>query len=294
MCCDPRACAEAMKSRPSCASASRIPEMSSNKRKIKQNADKGGSEEKKKKCDDTEICSTKSLSSSLTSSKPTDSTANASTSDRIGSAFYQQDCESLAKALLGKRLVRLTESGERLSGVIVETEAYLGIEDKAAHSYKGKKTEKTAAMFMDPGTAYVYHIYGMYCCMNISSKGEGAAVLLRSLEAKEGLQTMEKFRSKKPSKKMKEKDLSNGPSKLCQALSIKKDQINKQDMITSKHIWLESDSDIEEEKIVISKRINIGYAEEWIDKPLRFYVLGNPSVSVRDKEAEEALSTAKS
>jgi len=88
----------------------------------------------------------------------------------VPSTFYQQKCADLAKALLGKLLVHKLESGDRVSGVIVETESYLGREDKAAHSYKGQ-TEKNTAMFMDPGTAYVYNIYGMYCCMNISSQG---------------------------------------------------------------------------------------------------------------------------
>ncbi len=86
--------------------------------------------------------------------------------------FFQKKCEDLARALLGKMLVRILPStGERLSGMIVETEAYLGGEDKAAHSCDGKKTERNAAMFMDPGTIYVYHIYGTYTCINVSSQG---------------------------------------------------------------------------------------------------------------------------
>ena len=91
---------------------------------------------------------------------------------RLGLAFYNQPCITLAKQLLGKTLVRILDGGERLSGKIVETEAYLGIEDTAAHSYQGKRTERNAAMFMTPGTSYVYLIYGMYSCLNVSSKGE--------------------------------------------------------------------------------------------------------------------------
>jgi hypothetical protein len=93
-------------------------------------------------------------------------------------SFYNQSCEDLAKALLGKKLVRLSDKGERLCGIIVETEAYLGHPDKAAHSYKGM-TNKNEPMFMDPGTAYVYHIHS-YCCMNISSKGNRKNILLYS------------------------------------------------------------------------------------------------------------------
>lgn len=213
------------------------------------------------------------------------------TSEKLGLSFYDKQCDVLAKHLLGKTLVRTLDSGERLSGVIVETEAYLGRVDKAAHSYKGK-TEKNEAMFMDPGTAYVYNIYGMYCCMNISSKGEGCAVLIRSLEPKEGIDIMEKERSKAKkdqTKKLKHKDFCNGPSKLCQSLHITKNAINKLDMTSSDKIWLEDNKTINDDMIVVSKRININYAEDWVDKPLRFYVLGNQCVSVKDKEAEKAF-----
>lgn len=204
-------------------------------------------------------------------------------------SFYNQSCEDLAKALLGKKLVRLSDKGERLCGIISETEAYLGHPDKAAHSYKGK-TNKNEPMFMDPGTAYVYNIHS-YCCMNISSKGEGAAVLLRALEPIENTGSMEKLRQKRtPGKSIKHKDLCNGPSKLCLSLDITKDQINKEDMTKSPKIWLENgDEEIESDHIVHCKRINIGYAEEWIDKPLRFYILGNTCVSKVDKRAECGL-----
>jgi hypothetical protein len=84
---------------------------------------------------------------------------------------YDKPCVTLAKELLGKKLVRKLDSGELLSGHIVETEAYVGVEDKAAHSYGGRETARTKAMFMAPGTAYVYNIYGIYTCINISSQG---------------------------------------------------------------------------------------------------------------------------
>ncbi|KAK9534748.1 hypothetical protein VZT92_007173 [Zoarces viviparus] len=101
---------------------------------------------------------------------------------RLEDDFFKQPCIRLAKALLGKVLVRRCADGTELRGRIVETEAYLGGEDKASHSAGGKRTERTTAMFMKPGTIYVYPIYGIYLCMNVSSEGEGAAVLLRSLE----------------------------------------------------------------------------------------------------------------
>ena len=95
-----------------------------------------------------------------------------SSSKRLPFSFYDQACETLAHRLLGNKLVHRLDSGEELSGVIVETEAYLGGEDRASHSYNGKRTGRNEAMYMDPGTAYVYHIYGIYTCINISSRGE--------------------------------------------------------------------------------------------------------------------------
>ena len=98
-------------------------------------------------------------------------TIDPSSPPKLARSFFEQDCEDLATALLGKKLVRKVDNGSLLEGYIVETEAYVGQEDKAAHSYKGKRTARNEAMFMDPGSIYVYHIYGMYTCINISSKG---------------------------------------------------------------------------------------------------------------------------
>lgn len=104
----------------------------------------------------------------------------------IGREVYDCYANQLAKDLLGKRLFRVLDNGEVLSGRIVETEGYLGEDDKACHSYGGKKTRRTHAMYMSPGTAYVYIIYGMYYCLNISSKDTGGAVLIRALEPIDG------------------------------------------------------------------------------------------------------------
>ncbi|XP_019721872.1 DNA-3-methyladenine glycosylase [Hippocampus comes] len=93
---------------------------------------------------------------------------------RLREDFFTQPCVALAKAFLGKVLVRRCEDGTELRGRVVETEAYLGGEDKASHSAGGKRTERNTAMFMKPGTIYVYPIYGIYLCMNVSSQGDGA------------------------------------------------------------------------------------------------------------------------
>lgn len=90
---------------------------------------------------------------------------------RLDAQFYDTPCEEMAKNLLGKVLVRQLDENTIVRGRIVETESYLGHEDAASHSFKGKVTSRNEPMFMKPGTAYVYMTYGMYHCFNISSKG---------------------------------------------------------------------------------------------------------------------------
>lgn len=121
-------------------------------------------------------------------------------------------------------------------------------------------------------------------------KGDGAAVLLRALEPVENIPSMIKLRQKRtPGKTFKSHELCNGPSKLCLSLDVSKDQINKEDMIKSTKIWMENGDEIKPDRIVHCKRINISYAEEWVDKPLRYYIQGNKCVSKLDKEAEKAM-----
>lgn len=106
---------------------------------------------------------------------------------RLGRMFFDTPTETLAVALLGKLLCRITDQGEKLSGKIVETEAYLGEVDPACHSYGGRRTGRNEPTYGAPGTTYVYFIYGMYHCFNISSKESGACVLVRALEPVEGI-----------------------------------------------------------------------------------------------------------
>lgn len=113
---------------------------------------------------------------------------------KITEEFYNIPCYELANTLLGKILVRKFE-GNILKGRIVETECYLGGEDKASHSYNGKQTPRNEPMFMAPGTSYVYMTYGMYHCFNISAREPGAAVLIRALEPIEGLDYMRQLRN---------------------------------------------------------------------------------------------------
>ncbi|KAM9843563.1 DNA-3-methyladenine glycosylase [Aulostomus maculatus] len=207
---------------------------------------------------------------------------------RLGEDFFKQPCVSLAKAFLGKVLVHRCEDGTELTGRIVETEAYLGGEDKASHSAGGKRTERNTAMFMKPGTIYVYPIYGIYLCMNVSSEGEGAAVLLRSLEPLQGQQVMRQLRAarrKEGARQLKDKELCNGPSKLCQALNISR-SFDRRDLASDPEVWLENTDAEVPRDVVSAPRIGIESHGEWAKRPLRFYVRGHPCVSVVDKEAE--------
>ncbi|XP_043955447.1 DNA-3-methyladenine glycosylase isoform X1 [Gambusia affinis] len=210
---------------------------------------------------------------------------------RLRQDFFNQPCISLAKAFLGKVLVRRRADGSELRGRIVETEAYLGGEDKASHSAGGKRTERNTAMFMKPGTIYVYPIYGIYLCMNVSSEGEGAAVLLRSLEPLQGQPAMRELRAarrKEGARQLKDKELCNGPSKLCQALNIPR-CFDRRDLASDPEVWLEDDPNTSPPKpqdIVSAPRIGIESHGEWAKKPWRFYLRGDPCVSVVNKEAE--------
>lgn len=216
---------------------------------------------------------------------------------------FDVPCIELAKNLLGHQLCRRLDTGEEVKGIIVETECYLGGDDKGSHSFNGKKTERNAAMFMSPGTAYVYSTYGMYFCFNISSKGDGAAVLLRALEPSFGLEAMKENRERnhrgksvdKKKKPFTEFDLCSGPSKLCMSFAIDK-SLNKEDMVNSTKLWVERPTIInsslhyKNQPIVACARIGIdSVGKEWASKPLRFYILGNPYVSKRDKKAEQNI-----
>ncbi|XP_057323385.1 DNA-3-methyladenine glycosylase-like [Microplitis mediator] len=219
------------------------------------------------------------------------------TANRLTYDFYNTPCEQLAQQLLGKILVRRLENGIILKGRIVETESYLGGIDKASQTYQNKVTPRNIPMYMPPGTIYVYFTYGMYHCFNISSQGEGAAVLLRALEPVEGIEEMlynrklksKKKNSEKTRKILKAHELCNGPSKICMAFEIDKDCC-KYSLCTWKNMWIEPDYNPPDETIKIIKcpRIGIDSAgPEWASKPLRYYIYNNNSVSKRDKKAEQ-------
>ena len=190
-------------------------------------------------------------------------------------SFFQRSTLSVAKDLLGKVLVHHSALGVT-SGRIVETEAYLGPEDQAAHSSGGKRTARNDVMFQEKGYAYVYFIYGLYHCFNITTGdvfGKPEAVLIRALQPLEGVDLMFKRRSKIKNIV----DLANGPSKLCLAMDITKKQ-NKHDLTVSP-LFLKDAPSIPDEDIIQKTRIGIDYSGEWKNRPWRFYIKENKYIS---------------
>lgn len=198
---------------------------------------------------------------------------------KLKSDFYNRNTVNVARDLLGKVLVH-NINGKILKCKIVESEAYLGVIDKAAHSYGGKKTERVEIMYGPPGRAYIYFIYGMYYLFNVVTKEEGTpeAVLIRGVEPLEGIETMAKNRYGKTIDVLSNRqiiNLTNGPGKLCMAMKIDKD-LNGEDLCENT-LYIEDNQDVFD--IVTDKRIGIDYAEEAIDFPFRFYIKGNKYVS---------------
>jgi DNA-3-methyladenine glycosylase len=191
----------------------------------------------------------------------------------LARVFYNRDTVTVAREMLGARLVRLVE-GRRVSGRIVEVEAYVGEMDSACHAHRGK-TARNAVMFGPPGYAYVYFIYGMHYCFNVVTDREGyaAAVLVRALEPVEGLDVM---RARRPGRK--DVELANGPAKLCYALGIDRAS-NGTDLVDGGELWLEAGSTNRKPQIASGPRVGVR-GDEWaLAVPWRFWVEGNRHVS---------------
>lgn len=160
---------------------------------------------------------------------------------RISERVLAVPAAELAPRLIGCTLARTLPTGERLAGMIVETEAYVGPEDLASHAAGGRRTARVASMWARPGTAYVYFTYGMHHCMNVSCLREGhsASVLIRALMPTEGQETMRALRTagrvhKRP---LGDRDLASGPGKLCQAMAIDR-SLDGTDLLASSHFAL--------------------------------------------------------
>jgi len=177
--------------------------------------------------------------------------------------FYARPVLTVAKACIGKLLVHRTRQG-LVGGRIVETEAYRGPEDRAAHSYAGRRTARTEVMFGPPGYAYVFFVYGMHYQFNVVTTKDGAphAVLVRAIEPLLGVELMTKRRNLPATAR----ELTNGPGKLCQALGIGREQYGL-DLCGSELFLAEGPS----VRSARSARIGIDYAGDWAEKPWRFF-----------------------
>jgi DNA-3-methyladenine glycosylase len=185
---------------------------------------------------------------------------------------------TVARQLLGRLLVVPARDGTRVSGIIVETEAYRGPEDRASHAYGGRRTDRTETMYQIGGTAYVYFVYGMYHQFNVVTNGEEIphAVLVRALQPVEGIALM---RRRRPG--LSDHNLTSGPGKLCIALGIDRG-LDRADLL-GERVWIEAgDTRIPPSAIASGPRIGVDYAEEWAKKPWRFWIRDNPFVSRRD------------
>lgn len=189
--------------------------------------------------------------------------------------FYtRSNVVTVARELLGKLLVVPADKGKRVSGKIVEVEAYRGPQDRAAHSYGGRRTKRTETMYGIGGTAYVFFVYGMYYQFNVVTNTADAphAVLIRAIEPVGGIELMRKRRHGQS-----DHNLTNGPGKLCIAMGIDR-KLDATDLL-GERVWLEAGQLVPRAQIASGPRIGIDYAEEWVDKPWRFWIKDNAYVS---------------
>jgi DNA-3-methyladenine glycosylase len=202
---------------------------------------------------------------------------NLQLSNKLPRNFYTRNVIIVAKELLGKVLVK-KEGEEYLSGLIVETEAYDGAFDEAAHTFIGR-TKRNEIMFNEGGYFYVYFTYGNHFCCNVvtGKKNHGAAVLIRGVEPLTGIKQMAKNRFDKILINDKEKiNLTSGPGKVCKAFNINKDHYGLD--LTGSRVFILDNPRIKNKNIVITKRIGI---KKSADLPWRFYIEDNPYVSKR-------------
>lgn len=181
----------------------------------------------------------------------------------------------LAPRLLGCRLVRVLPDGARLAGIIVETEAYVGVQDRASHAFGGRRTPRNESMYGRPGTCYVYFTYGMHHCVNVvcSRRDDPQAVLLRALEPVEGIDLIRARRGGKPPG-----SCCNGPGKLCEAMAIDR-TLDGIDLAAGETLWIE-DRPGGDPPVTTAARVGIGDKGIWTRRRLRWLVRGHPHVSV--------------
>lgn len=208
-----------------------------------------------------------------------------STGDRtdvLGRAFFETDSQTLARRLLGQRLVRCLPDGTRISGLVMETEAYLGPKDRASHAYGSRRTPGNEAMYARAGTAYVYFTYGMHYCFNVvcGAEGDPQAVLVRALQPVEGLEAMRRARGRRGHRTAHDRDLCSGPARLCEALAVDR-SLNGHDLTAGESLWLEPGREVAPRRVRRACRIGVDYSGAWARRKLRWLVADSPDVSVR-------------
>lgn len=189
--------------------------------------------------------------------------------------FYARPVLTVARDVIGKLLVHRAPEG-LMVGRVVEAEAYRGPEDRAAHSWNGRRTARTEVMYGEPGLAYVFFVYGMHWHLNLVTTRAGAphAVLLRAIEPLRGAELMAARRGVPAS----HVSLSNGPGKLCQALGVDRRHYGV-DLTAGAALFLSDGPVLGRGKLGRSARIGVDYAENWAEKPWRFFEQGNRWVS---------------
>lgn len=196
--------------------------------------------------------------------------------------FLNEDVVALAKDMLGKVLYTCID-GEITAGIIVETEAYFGIKDKASHAYGGRRTNRTETMYSEGGVSYVYLCYGMHHLFNVvtSVKDDPHAVLIRALTPLIGIEIMEARRNMPATNAA----ISSGPGSAAKALGIDR-TFNAKDL-TGNEVWLEDHGiKYQDHEIIAAPRVGIAYAQEHAVLPWRFFVKGNKYISKPNKVAE--------
>lgn len=198
----------------------------------------------------------------------------------LPAAFYARDTAIVARELLGA-VLECTTRGARCRGRIVETEAYTGEEDLACHAAAGR-TARTEVLYGPPGRAYVYFIYGMHWCVNAVTRraGEPSAVLIRAVEPLDGIEVMRRRRGSRS-----DRELTNGPGKLCEAFGITGPAHHGASLISSPLRILSGDR-VPDSDVAVTPRIGISKAAE---EPLRWIVRSSPFVSGRRTRDEGEL-----
>lgn len=195
--------------------------------------------------------------------------------DRWGRARFSTDAATLAQRLLGQRLVRTLPGGERLSAIIVETEAYTGPEDLASHARNGHRSPRNESIYARPGTAYVYLIYGVHHCFNIACVREGhpGAVLIRAARPVEGVERMRRLRSsgRDAGRTIRDHEIASGPGRLCAAMAIDR-TLDGDDLVTSERVWIQTArrGPLPGGYVDNTPRVGVESAGTWADARLRW------------------------